>query len=289
VLTNAAPLPVVAPLSLIAAPVVPIGAPSTFLSGLKANQAALASLFAQQQYDAMIILCRNQEALFDAEVAAGNLSGPEREVAGNGMLLYLYRLSQAHTARQAFSDAAAVSARFSAAYSTLPLMLQGLESNIEMHCLMRYNAGLALQNAGQLNLALQQLQAAAAMVDDSVRVRSATVAASGPGTVPAVPSGSAVPLRSEVCSALGNLLTQARDLAQAALWHAKAVANEDLRVASGAPRPTSWNIYHSAASTAIQRGDFATAVQLDSKAIALHKESVHLPRYHVPKRVWQIL
>ena len=271
---------------------------STFLSGLKANNALLASLYAQSAFDEMIALCRGQEQLYNSEVSSGvlglglglDLGSPDRDRASNGLLLYLYHLSLAHSARAEFAVGAEVAQRFSSLYAGLPRLLQDQQSNVELHVQLRYNAGLALERAGQRAQAMEQLLAAAALVgvDQTVReaaaVAAATTGATGAAadtapTVDADADADAAPrpyvaLRSEVCSALGNLLTGARDFDAASVWHGRAVANEDLRLREPAHAHAhlrKWAVYHAAASCAAMKGEFAAAVALDSQALLLHQ------------------
>jgi tetratricopeptide (TPR) repeat protein len=84
-----------------------------------------------------------------------------------------------------------------------------------------------------------------------------------------------VPLRSEVCSALGNLYTLLRDLDAAATWHARAVANEETK-ARGAGKGRLWNVFHAAAACHAQRGQFLEAVRLDTEALELHSQNARV-------------
>jgi len=184
-----------------------------------------------------------------------------KERAANGLLLYLNHAFQAHTALGEFSVAAGVARRFEEVFATLPANLSAIKENKEMRIQLRYNAGLALEKTGQAAEALGQLEAAAALVD-------AEASALGPGRH--------VPLRSEVCSALGNLLVSQRELDRASAWHARAVENEELAEGSG---PRKWGVYHAAASCAAMRGDFLRAVEWDTRAIDMMQQQAN-PRVH---------
>lgn len=212
----------------------------------------------------MIALCRAQEALFRDEVTSGALreGSGEKERAANGLLLYLNHAFQAHTALGEFGAAAGVAKRFEEAFATLPPNLRAIKENKEMRIQLRYNAGLALEKAGQPAEALGQLEATAALVDE------------GAGALPG--RHVYVPLRSEVCSALGNLLVSQRELDRASAWHARAVENEEL--AEG-PGPRKWGVYHAAASCAAMRGDFLRAVEWDTRAIDMMQQQTN-PRVH---------
>ena len=253
------PVPVAAaPASAAPAAVGPLShaGSSKFLADLKANHALLSLHHAMEQVPELTALCAAQEALYHREVASKVLSAPDGSLdrATNGLLVYLSHLARAYINRRQLPEASAVVLRFQGLYDALPEVLRSDSANRDALCGLKYNLALLLQSAGEIPEATAELLAAASLVhadtDDA--------------------SQSYLPLRSDVCSALGNLyaLPSVKDLAAAGRWHALAVANED-RAPSGAQRK--WGVYHGAASCAAQSGRFAEAINLASQAIELRK------------------